>query len=130
VLGLKRSHCWWHREEDVGSLLEAAEGAGWESAAHPGGWEPVVRRFTDGYEETWWALEVRVGSYGPEHSTRTVVATPDPEHLPEASTWFLMTNLPAPDSQGAKTSALSLADLAEVVRLASVRAAHRGGAEL
>jgi SRSO17 transposase len=121
VLGLKRSHCWWHAEGEVGSLLEAAEGARWESAQRPGDWSSVTRTFSDGHEELWWALEVRVGSYGPEQETRTVVATTDPEHLPEASTWFLITNLPAPDAERAKTSGLACADLTEVVRLYGLR---------
>ena len=29
VLGLRRSHCWWHEEGEVGSLLEAARLASW-----------------------------------------------------------------------------------------------------
>jgi SRSO17 transposase len=125
VLALKRSHCWWHREqEEVGSLLEAAEGAGWESAEQTGQWRSVARTFTDGHEETWWALEVqgeRVRAYGPERATRAVIATTDPAHLPEASTWFLTTNLPAPGSEHAKTSDLVPADLTEVVRLYGLR---------
>jgi len=125
VLALKRSHCWWHQEqEEVGSLLEAAEGAGWESAEQSGDWKPVVRTLSDGHEETWWALEVhgeRLRAYGPERATRAVIATTDPEHLPEASTWFLTTNLPAPGSERAKTSDLAPADLSEVVRLYGLR---------
>jgi len=121
VLGLKRSHAWWHAEGEVGSLLEAAEGAGWESAQQPGDWEPVVRTFSDGHEETGWAMEVRFKPYGPANSTRAVVATTDPEHLPEASTWFLITNLPSPGSEHAEASGLAAADLSEVVRLYGLR---------
>ena len=125
VLALKRSHCWWHREqEEVGSLLEAAEGAGWESAEQTGDWRSVVRPFTDGHEETWWALEIqgeRIRAYGPERATRAIIATTDPERFPEASTWFLTTNLPAPGSERAKTSPLAPADLDEVVRLYGLR---------
>jgi hypothetical protein len=121
VLGLKRSHCWWHAEGEVGSLLEAAEGAGWEGSQRPGDWSPVTRTFSDGHEEIWWALEVRFKPYGPAHSTRAVVATTDPEHLPEASTWFLITNLPSPGSEHAEASDLAAADLSEVVRLYGLR---------
>jgi SRSO17 transposase len=107
VLALKRSHCGWHQEqEEVGSLLEAAEGADWESAEQSGEWKPVVRTFTDGHEEIWWALEVqgeRIRAYGPERSTRAVIATTDPEHLPGASTWFLVTSKPQSCSVTAAT---------------------------
>lgn len=121
VLGLRRSHCWWHRVEEVGSLLEAAEAAPWERAQQPGDWHKVVRTFTDGHEEIWWALELQVKPYGPEHVLRAVVATTDPEHFPETSTWFLVTNLPAPDSPRARESPLEPAALAELVRLYGLR---------
>lgn len=124
VLSLKRSHCWWHREGEVGSLLEAAESARWDEAAKEGDWKPVIRTFADGHQETWYALEVQTrayGTYSPEHRLRAVVATTDPALLPEASTWFLMTNLPAPDSTRASQSPLAPADLEEVVRLYSLR---------
>jgi hypothetical protein len=69
VLALKPSHAWWHKIGEIGSPYEAALAASeaWEDARHPGDWVKVVRRFTDGHEETWWALEVDVGPYyGPE----------------------------------------------------------------
>ena len=48
----------------------------------------VVRRFHDGHEETWWAVDRRLGgSSGPDRSYRLVVATRDPRTLPQASTW-------------------------------------------
>ena len=110
VLALPRSHCWWHRQGDVGSLLESAQQAGWQSGEQPGSWERVVRTFTDGHTQQWWALEVKVGPYGQGKSFRAVVASTDPALLPEASTWFLVTNL-----------ALQDADLSEVVRLYGLR---------
>jgi SRSO17 transposase len=55
VLGLKPSHCWWHRDEDVGSLAEVAEAAIWQGLDQPGAWEQVVRTFRDGHAEGWWA---------------------------------------------------------------------------
>ena len=131
VLSLKRSHCWWHLAGEVGSLLEAARLASWNEATKEGDWQPVVRTFADGHEETWYALEVKTKAYHPEKSIRAVVATTDPSLLPEANTWFLMTNLPAPDSvrasqssQGQSSqgqSSLAPADLGEVVRLYSLR---------
>lgn len=121
VLSVKRSHCWWHVEGEVGSLLEAARQARWGGAGNVGDWESVVRAFADGHEETWYALEVRTRGYGPEHPRRAVVVTTDPASLPEASTWFLRTNLPAPGSSRAENNPLAPTDLTEVVRLYGLR---------
>ena len=50
------------------------------------------------------------------------MATTDPAELPDLSTWYLLTNLPAPDTKRAQEeSELSAADVAEVVRLYSLR---------
>jgi hypothetical protein len=49
------------------------------------------------------------------------VATTDPASLPHLTSWYLATNLPAPGSKRAKGSNLSAADLAEIVRLYSLR---------
>src|SRR4051812_25100107 len=125
VLALKPSHAWWHKEDEIGSPCEAALGAGegWGDERHPGDWVKVRRSFRDGYEETWWALEVDVGPYGPEKDRRAVVATTDPERLPEKKTWYLTSNLPHPGSKRATESELLLApaDLEEIVRLYGLR---------
>jgi DDE superfamily endonuclease len=65
VLALKPSHAWWHKEGEIGSPWAAAVVAaeGWEGERHPGEWVKVARRFRDGHEEAWWALEVDVGPY-------------------------------------------------------------------
>jgi hypothetical protein len=83
----------------------------------------VVRRFHDGHEETWWAVDLRLGgSYGPDRSYRLVVATSDPRTLPKASTWYLITNLPLPaTSRAAAHPTLPAAELTEVVRLDGLR---------
>jgi len=60
------------------------------------------------------------GWYGPAKPTRAVVATTNPTTLPELSTWYLVTNLPAPQPQPQETIH-PVADLAEVVRLYGVR---------
>ena len=96
VLALKPSHCWWHCDEDVGSLAEVAEVADWDGPERPGAWEPVVRTFRDGHAEVWWALEVVAGPYGPEKLQRAIVVTTDPFQLPTLTTWYLVTNLPRP----------------------------------
>jgi len=99
-----------------------AEAAGWQDADHPGQWVRVERQFRDGHTETWWALEVRAGPYGPERAQRAVVVTTDPKTLPERTTWYLVTNLPAPGSaRAAQEGALPAADLTEIVRLYGLR---------
>jgi hypothetical protein len=122
VLGLKPSHAWWHPIDSIGSLQEVAEAAGWQSSAAPGAWVQIERSFRDGHTETWWALEVNVGPYGPEKPIRAVVATTDPATLPKHGTWYLTTNLPAPGSARAREmDALPPADLAEIIRLYGLR---------
>ena len=124
VLALKPSHSWLHREgKEIGALWEAALGAQWEDPDSPGDWVKVVRSFRDGHEEEWWALEVDAGPYGPQRAHRAVVATIDPERLPDKGTWYVVTNLPHPTSRRAQEeSELSApADLAEVVRLYGLR---------
>jgi hypothetical protein len=122
VLALKPSHAWWHPADTVGSLQEAAELAGWKGPETPGTWVQIERAFRDGHLETWWALEVDIGPYGPKKSIRAIVATTDPATLPEHTTWYLTTNLPAPGSARAgEEGALPAADLAEIVRLYGLR---------
>jgi SRSO17 transposase len=127
VLALKPSHAWWHKEGEIGSSWEAALVAreGWEDERHPGeeDWVKVTRSFRDGHEEWWWAWEGNVGPYGPEKDRRAVVATTDPQKLPEKKTWYLTSNLPHPGSKRATESELLLApaDLAEIVGLYGLR---------
>ena len=121
VVGLKPSHAWWHPEGTIGSLSEVAEGAVWTGAEDPGAWEPIERTFRDGHAELWHALEVLAGPYGPSQQRRAVVVTTDPGTLPEHSTWYLLTNLPGPDTAPAVASPLAPAGLAEIVRLYGLR---------
>jgi SRSO17 transposase len=121
VLALPPSHGWWHREGQIGGLRQAAEAAGWQDAEHPGQWTKLERRFRDGHSETWWALEVAAGPYGPAKAQRVVVATTDPETLPERTTWYVVTNLPKPETERAQANPLAPADLAEIVRLFGLR---------
>jgi SRSO17 transposase len=122
VLALKPSHAWWHPIDTVGSLGEVAEAAKWTDADAPGPWVRVRRHFRDGHTEDWWALEVCAGPYGPDRVQRAVVVTTDPEELPDRTTWYLVTNLPAPWSARAQEKgALPAADLAEIVRLYALR---------
>ena len=120
VLALQPSHAWWHPISTLGSLWEIADAAVWQDADAPGDWTAVKRTFRDGHCETWWALEVIAGPYGPEKPTRAVVATTDPLTLPEGSTWYLVTNLSAPQPQPQERRHPA-ADLAEIVRLYGLR---------
>ncbi len=120
VLALQPSHAWWHPMDTIGSLWEVADAAAWEDGDHPGEWTPVTRTFRDGHTETWWALEVVAGPYGPAKAKRAVVATTDPATFPALSTWYLVTNLPAPH-RPQREAAHPTADLAEIVRLYGLR---------
>ncbi len=121
VVALKPSHAWWHPIDEVGSLVDVATAAPWKGPAQPGGWEQIVRRFRDGHTEDWWALEVIAQPYGPDKTHRAVIVTTDPQHVPALTTWYLLTNLPAPSSARAATSPLAVASLAEIVRLYGLR---------
>jgi hypothetical protein len=125
VMASKPSHAWWHKIGEIGSPWEAAlaAGEGWGDERHPGDWVKVKRHFRDGHEQEWWALEVDMGPYRPQSARRSVVATTDPEGLPEKRRWYLSTNLTHPDSDLASESDLLLApaSVAEVVRLYGLR---------
>jgi DDE superfamily endonuclease len=121
VLALKPSHAWWHPDQAIGSFQEAAQVAGWQSSERAGKWVKVTRMFRDGSSQDWWALEVVTGPYGPTKQERVVIATTDPATLPDLTTFYLVTNLPALGSQRAADSGLAVASLEEVVRLYGLR---------
>jgi hypothetical protein len=126
VLAITPTQAVWTPAPEPESPWDAADRLRWgaaNDAQRPGAWTAVVRRFPDGHEETWWAVDVRLGgSYGPERSYRLVVASSDPRTLPKASTWYLITNLPLPGTtRAAQHPGLPAADLAEVVRLYGLR---------
>lgn len=121
VLALRPSHAWWALGDQIHSLQEAALAAAWDGPAAPGDWQAVERHFRDGHTETWWALEVGSGPYGPHRRERAVVVTTDPALLPEHATWYLVTNLPASASDRAQHGTLPAADLGELVRLYGLR---------
>lgn len=120
VLALYPSHTWWHKIGDIGSVETIARSAPWREE-EPGKWQKLTRYFRGGHEETWWVLEGEAGPYGVEKPQRLVIATTDPATLPDLSTWYLVTNLPAPESTRAEASELEAADLAEIVRLYGLR---------
>jgi SRSO17 transposase len=118
VLAEKPSHAWWHAEGEVGSAQELAHAAPWH-AEQPGCWQPLLRRFCDGHTERWWVLEAEGGPYGRDKVERLVIASTDPATLPEATTWYLVTNLPAPDV--ASQSLHVPATMTDVVHLYGLR---------
>ncbi len=120
VLALTPSHGWWQQEGPCGTRTDAVAAAGWRDARPAGAWGRVVRTFRDGPTETWWALAVVAGPYGPAPRRRAVVATTAPATRPDHRPWYLATNLPRP---GAPPDAalLPAANLAEVVRRYGLR---------
>lgn len=121
VMSIRPSRGAWAPAEDAHTPQDAAERLRWRSPEEPGDWTAVERCFRDGHTERWWAAELTLVGYGPDQSTRLVAATTDPATLPAASTWYVLTNLPLPDTQHAEDSAFEPADLAEVVRLYGIR---------
>lgn len=121
VMALKPSHAWWHPEEVAGTLQDVAHEAGWVSAEQPGQWVRITRTFHDGSTQDWWALEIIAGPYGPDKTERAMVATTDPQELPDPTTWYLVTNLPAPTQHLGSEPPFPPASLEEVVRLYGLR---------
>jgi SRSO17 transposase len=121
VMALKPSHAWYHPEAVAGTLQDVAHEAGWESAKHPGKWVPIIRSFRDGSTQQWWALEIVAGPYGPDKTERAIVASTDPPTLPDATTWYLVTNLPAPSEAPGRESPFTPASLEEVLQLYGLR---------
>jgi SRSO17 transposase len=120
VLALRPSHAWWHPQGELGSVEQVAHSQPWQPEA-PGAWQKITRSFRDGHQEEWWVLEAAAGPYGPAKAQRLVIATTDPITLPELTTWYLVTNLPAAEQEQARKRSLPAASLAEVVRLYGLR---------
>lgn len=121
VMALKPSHAWYHPEEVAGTLQDVAKEAGWVSSEQPGQWVRITRTFRDGSIQDWWALEIVSGPYGPDKKERAIVASTDPKTLPDLSTWYLVTNLPAPDECQEGEPQFPPASLEEVLRLYGLR---------
>ena len=114
VLALGPSHEWWHPQEEIGSFQEAAKPGRWTSPEQPGQWIKIIRTIRSGTSQDCWTLERDIRPCGPEKQERVIVATTDPDLLPDLTTFYLMTNLPAPGSQRAHQSKLAGASVEEV----------------
>jgi SRSO17 transposase len=121
VLAVKPRKGVWAPAEQAHTPREVAAELAWTSPEEPGDWTKVTRRFRDGHTQTWWAADARLpaAGWGPDRRIRLVVATTDPATLPKLSTWYLITNLPRAGQR--RAAAFAPADLAEVVRLYSLR---------
>lgn len=120
VLALYPSHTWWHKVGAIGSAQEIAQAASWRED-DPGKWQRLERTFRDRHKEIWWVLEGEAGPYGVNKPQRLIIATMDPEQLPNLTTWYLTTNLPAPDSQNTEEGEIEAANAEDIVKLYGLR---------
>lgn len=121
VLALKPRHGTWARGDQAHTPVDAARVLTWGGPGDPGDRNAVIRRFRDGHTETWWAADARLGWWGPDGTTRLVVATADPATLPAKATWYLATSPPRPGGPREDESPHPAADLAEIVRVHGIR---------
>jgi SRSO17 transposase len=121
VLALKPHRGTWAYGPDAHTPVDAAHELAWDGPDDPGDWTALPRTFRDGHTATWWAAEAHLGWWGPDGTTRLVVATTDPARLPGTSTWYLATNLPRPGGPRHADSPHPPADLAELVRIYGIR---------
>jgi SRSO17 transposase len=124
VLAVKPRKGVWAPADQTHTPQQAARQLAWGGPEQPGDWTPITRRFRDGHTETWWAADASLpaAGWGPDRRLRLVVATTDPATLPTLTTRCLVTNLPGPSRRRpAAGAAFAPADLAEIVRLYSLR---------
>ncbi|MGN9847552.1 IS701 family transposase [Nonomuraea sp. H19] len=121
VVAVRPKHGTWAYGADAYTPRDAAAVLAWDGPDAPGDWTAAQRRFRDGHVETWWAAEASLGFWGPDGTTRLVIATLDPATLPDKATWYLATNLPRPGGPRVAESPHPPADLAELVRLYGLR---------
>jgi hypothetical protein len=121
VMALKPKRGTWARHGQAHTPVDAARALAGTSPEDPGDWVEVTRVFRDGHTQTWWAVDAQLGWWGPDGTTRLVVATTDPGTLPDKATWYLATNLPRPGGPHEHDSPHPPGDLEEIVRLYGIR---------
>jgi DDE superfamily endonuclease len=123
VLAVKPRKGVWAPADQTHTPQQAAHALAWTAPEQPGDWTKVTRRFRDGHVETWWAADATLpaAGWGPDRPIRLVVATTDPATLPKRTSWYLITNLAHPNRRRRARRLFPPADLAEVVRLYSLR---------
>ncbi|MFI6582896.1 transposase [Embleya sp. NPDC050493] len=77
VTALKPRHGTWAYGDQAHTPVDAARELSWGGLRDPGDWNAVMRTFRDGHTETWWAADATLGWWGPDGTTRLVVATAD-----------------------------------------------------
>jgi hypothetical protein len=123
VLAVKPSYSWYLATGGGRETLEQVVGEyPWDGEEEPGEWVALEHSFRDGHVETWWALEPTRWPFDSGSDRRLVVATTDPATLPDLTTFYLFTNLPAPEPErGGANGDPAPADVAEVSRLYALR---------
>jgi len=121
VVALKPHRGIWAYGDSARTPVDAARELAWNGPDDPGGWQAVTRTFRDGHTGTWYAAEAALGWWGPDGTTRLVVATAGPAALPDKATWYLATDLPRPGGPREKDSPWPAAPLAGVVRIYGLR---------
>jgi hypothetical protein len=121
VMALKPRRGTWAYGPDAHTPVDAARALAWHGPDDPGDWQPVTRAFRDGHTQTWYAADAALGWWGPDGTTRLVVATAGPATLPDKATWYLATNLPRPGGPREAESVHPAAGLAEIVRIYGIR---------
>ena len=121
VMALKPRRGTWAYGADACTPVDAARALPWDGPEDPSDWRPVTRAFRDGHTAAWFAADATLGWWGPDGTTRLVVATADPATLPEKATWYLATNLPRPGGPRQAGSPRPPADLAEITRIYGIR---------
>ena len=119
---LKPSHCWWHADEDVGLAGGGGRGGrlGRDRSSRVRG-SRSCGPFGMGTPKCGGPWRWSPAPTDQTKAQRAIVVTTDPLQLPAVTTWYLLTNLPAPGSARAATSRLAPASLAEIVRLYGLR---------
>ncbi|WP_237534402.1 transposase [Streptomyces sp. SID3343] len=121
VMASKPRRGTWAYGDQAHTPVDAAREPVRHGPDRPGDRYAVIRTFRDGHTEPWWAADATLGWWGPDGTTRLVVATTDPATLPARVTWYLATNPPRPGGPREDEAPHPAADLTEGVRIHGIR---------